>query len=621
MDKIRKELDSLKNITDNSGLFHDNEVETNRAGITILLMTALVATVVMVLAMVGIFPIKYTTIMPPLVQGLVLIMIIVAISRISGYEKWWTKYVLLVGLNLVYASFDWTLTHKSSILIAIPVVFSSRYFSRRTTVYTAVFSAIVFALSSLYGSTNGMVDLNIVSLEPGITMTTTGGFISGAVQAVGLSESMLRFNYMVYNYVPRLLLFSIIAIISTMIAERGRKMILEKNEQDIQASRIDSELETAHRIQEGMLPGVFPPFPERTEFDIFALNKPAKKVGGDLYDFFLIDNDHLAVVIADVSGKGIPAALFMMASMILIRNIARTGLSPAKVLKSVNEAICHNNKAEMFITVWLGILDIRTGILTAANAGHEYPMIKNPDGDFEVLKDRHGLVLGAMEGMEYTEYQIRMEPGSKVFVYTDGLPESNSINRELYGMERSLQTVNRYKDCDPEGILNGVSGEIEVFTQGKERFDDLTMLALQYNGTGKDSINVEASLENVTTVTDFINRKLDEHGCIGKTRNQIDIAIDELFSNIANYAYGPEGGMVKVGAEVETDTRTAVITFTDSGIPFDPLSIQQPDTTSSAENRAIGGLGIFMVRKMMDDFSYQYLDGHNVVTIRKYIGE
>lgn len=246
--------------------------------------------------------------------------------------------------------------------------------------------------------------------------------------------------------------------------------------------RIQTELNLATQIQAGMLPHIFPPYPDRKEFDIFASMDPAKEVGGDFYDFFFIDPDHLALVIADVSGKGIPAALFMMASKIILHSVAMMGHSPAEILTKTNEAICANNPQEMFVTIWLGILEISTGKLTAANAGHEFPVVKTPQGDFELLKDKHGFVIGGMDGVKYKEYELQLEKGSKLFVYTDGVPEATDKDKTLFGTERLLPALNQYKEASPAEILQGVRAAVDDFVGEAEQFDDLTMLALAYKG-------------------------------------------------------------------------------------------------------------------------------------------
>ena len=209
---------------------------------------------------------------------------------------------------------------------------------------------------------------------------------------------------------------------------------------------------------------------------------PAKMVGGDFYDFFMIDDRHLGLVIADVSGKGVPAALFMMVSSVLIRHTAAGQYSPAKILQSVNHQICARNPEEMFVTVWLGILDIATGKLTAANAGHEYPMIKGAGKSFEMLKDRHGLVIGAMDGVRYKDYEIVLEPGAKLFVYTDGVSEAADRNLNQFGTDRILETLRSGEEGSPREILEAVNKAVREYAVDTPQFDDLTMMCVEYMG-------------------------------------------------------------------------------------------------------------------------------------------
>ena len=212
---------------------------------------------------------------------------------------------------------------------------------------------------------------------------------------------------------------------------------------------------------------------------------PAKEVGGDLYDFLLIDDDHLALVIGDVSGKGVPAALFMMVATTLIRHVARTQiLSPGKILQAINDEICARNPAQMFITVWLGILEISTGKLITANAGHEYPAVKQPGGSFELTKAKHGLVIGAMEGIRYREFEMILEPGAKLFVYTDGVPEATDAHEELFGDDRMIAALKEAEQGTPQEIMENVNRRVQEFVGNAPQFDDLTMLCLEYRGPG-----------------------------------------------------------------------------------------------------------------------------------------
>ena len=265
--------------------------------------------------------------------------------------------------------------------------------------------------------------------------------------------------------------------------EKIVKYVRDLTDITAEKERINAELSLATRIQVSMLPNVFPPFPDRKEFDIYASMTPAKEVGGDFYDFFLTDDDHLCLVMADVSGKGVPAALFMMSAKIILANYANMGKSPSEILTAANNAICSRNNEDMFVTVWLGILEISTGKLQAANAGHEYPALKKADGNFELFKDKHGFVIGGMEGAKYKQYDIQMEKGDTLFLYTDGVPEATDRKEQLFGTERMLAALNISPDASPKQLLENVRKETDRFADGAEQFDDLTMLCIRWEGT------------------------------------------------------------------------------------------------------------------------------------------
>ena len=288
-----------------------------------------------------------------------------------------------------------------------------------------------------------------------------------------------------FSYGIQFIIFASVASAIYMFAVIVQNQNEMYEKQQMESSRIETELNMASSIQSDMLPNIYPAFPERPEFDIYASMDPAKEVGGDFYDFFLVDDDHLCIVIADVSGKGVPAALFMMASKIILANNAMLGKTPAQILTDANTAICSNNREDMFVTVWLGILELSTGKLTAANAGHEYPVMREADGLFEIVKDKHGFVIGGMEGMRYKQYELMMKPGSKLFLYTDGVPEATDAKKQLFGTDRMLDALNEDETADPENVLRQVRRAVDKFVDKAEQFDDLTMLCLEYNGNQK----------------------------------------------------------------------------------------------------------------------------------------
>lgn len=386
--------------------------------------------------------------------------------------------------------------------------------------------------------------------------------------------------------------------------------------------RIGAELDVATRIQADLLPNHFPAFPERKDFQIYASMKPAKEVGGDFYDFFLVDQDHLALVIADVSDKGVPAALFMAIAKTLIQNQTLTGQSPRDILMKVNNQLCENNREKMFVTVWMGILDLPSGKLTAVNAGHEYPAMRRSGEAFTLLKDKHGLVMAAMKNVRYTEYELQLGPGDTLFVYTDGVPEAANCANAFFGTERMLEALNRESNAAPEQLVHNVGEGIAAYVDGARQFDDITMLCLQYFGTAPGQGETRRFPAQVACWEDalaFINEFLAGLGCAAKERMQIDTAAEEIFVNIAQYAYPDHKGEIVVDVSLVPAEESVELVFRDQGIPWNPLEKPDADVTLPPEQRKIGGLGIFMVKKLMDHTAYAYIGNENVFTMRKRI--
>ena len=246
--------------------------------------------------------------------------------------------------------------------------------------------------------------------------------------------------------------------------------------------RIGAELTMANAIQRSQLPRLFPPFPNRHEFNLFATMKPAKEVGGDFYDFFMVDNDHVALVMADVSGKGVPAALFMMVTRMLIKSRLQSGESVAEALTNVNRQLCENNELGYFVTVWLAVLEISTGKGVAVNAGHEHPVLRRSGGKYELILYRHSLAVAAMDGVRFRQHEFQLCPGDSFFVYTDGVTEATNGEHELFGTDRMLEALNKEPDAEPDQLLKNVMDDIHRFMDGEDQFDDITMMCLKYNG-------------------------------------------------------------------------------------------------------------------------------------------
>ena len=375
--------------------------------------------------------------------------------------------------------------------------------------------------------------------------------------------------------------------------------------------RIGAELDVAAKIQSSMLPCVFPAFPNRNEFDIYATMDPAKEVGGDFYDFFMVDADHLAFVVADVSGKGVPAALFMVIGKTLIKD--HTGLHDdlGEVFTEVNNILCASNSEEMFITAFEGVLNLKTGELRYVNAGHEIPFLCRKGGVFEPFKVRAGFVLAGMQGIRYRAGSIQLEPGDKVFQYSDGIPEAINSEKAPYGMKRLESVLAKNSEKAPSELLPLVKADVDAFVGDADQFDDITMLCVEFKGNGrKAEISLTPDAESVKTVAEFLDTTLEAWEIPMKVVSKLQIVADEIYSNIVRYSQAKNAKVTAVQNGTVLSLR-----FEDDGKPYDPTTAAEPDITASAEEREIGGLGIFIVRNMMDSMDYRYKDGHNVLTL------
>ncbi len=291
-------------------------------------------------------------------------------------------------------------------------------------------------------------------------------YICTPLPVIGISVFLPDINA---NFVMTMIDLLIMYVVLNI--EQGRlKMEMEK------------DLATASSIQAGVLPSTFPLFPERKEFDVHASMDPAKEVGGDFYDVFMTDEDHLMLVVGDVAGKGIPAALFMLLARTIIKNRAQIGGTPAQILKDVNVQIFEENKAKMFVTIWMAVVELSTGHVAEVNAGHECPAIKRNGGDFELIKEKHDFVVGGRKKTVFHDKEYDLTPGDKIFIYTDGVPEASNGKKEMYGTERMIAALNAYEDERPEDLLTHVRENIDAFVGDADQFDDLTMLAFVYNG-------------------------------------------------------------------------------------------------------------------------------------------
>ena len=383
--------------------------------------------------------------------------------------------------------------------------------------------------------------------------------------------------------------------------------------------RIESELSLAKAIQASSLPSVFPPFPDRHEFEIYAGMEPAKEVGGDFYDFYFIDENNFMFIIADVSGKGVPAALFMMTTKTLINYIAQLGLPPKEMIETINKRICENNKQGFFITLFAGIVNVETGKISYINCGHNPPAIKQNNGECRYLDLDSNIVLGAFDSAEFNVVEDQLNQGDTIFIYTDGITEAENLSGEQYGEERLLESIKNIKSDDVKIILEGIKENAETFTKGTAQIDDRTMLIFKYNGNSTQKLVYKgtATKENYKEFICWLIEVCQTNNFNKEVSEKLHLVSEEIYTNIFSYAYPEKDGNVEVTLEQEKNTLT--ISFKDQGIPYNPLERPDPDITLPPESRDAGGLGIFIVKNTVDEISYEYKDGSNILTMKIFV--
>ena len=404
-------------------------------------------------------------------------------------------------------------------------------------------------------------------------------------------------------------------IVILFSAAKDQKKFKELNERK---ERMENELRIARAIQMSMIPKIFPPFPERKDLDMSATIVPAKEVGGDLYDFYIRD-EKLIFCIGDVSGKGIPASLVMAVTRSLFRTVSAHEDNPAAIVRIMNDSMAEVNESNMFVTFFIGILDLASGHLRYCNAGHNAPLILTDAKHY--LPVESNLPLGVLAGFEFKEQEAVMAYDDAIFLYTDGLTEAENATHELFGEDRmdAVLSTRRSSDAHMEAIKKAVA----EFVGEAPQSDDLTMLFIHYlngslNQQKERHLVLHNSVDQISQLADFLQEIADEKGLDASTAMNINLALEEAVTNVIMYAY-PEGtdGLVDLEAILRDDS--LVFILKDNGTPFDPTAAPEADVTLSAEERNRGGLGIFLVRKIMDTVHYVRSDGQNVLSMTKNI--
>lgn len=400
---------------------------------------------------------------------------IIFTSRTKQNRNQIIKYTLLTNLILICTALDCTLTFHAPVMMVIPIAIAVWYFDKKTMIYTVVACVLLMITTSfLWPITQAQADLNLFNANS--THSLDYGLAEYVINRTPVDYWRYMGNLLQDSLLPRMIIYALVCVICVITAILGKKMVDEQIDIANKHARIDGELNLATTIQANMLPKIFPAFPKLKEIDLYAEMYPAKEVGGDLYDFFMIDDKHIAIVIADVSGKGVPAALFMAITKTLLKNTLMEH-NVSETMSIVNNSLCDGNVAELFVTGWIGVIDLNTLTLHFANAGHNPPIVKLSN-KVSFLKEKSGIPLGVFENVEYIEHSIKMSAGDKILLYTDGVTEATSKEGELFGENRLLNFLEEHKKENNEELLKNLKIALDEFANGTEQFDDITALAL-----------------------------------------------------------------------------------------------------------------------------------------------
>ena len=610
-----------------------NEINANKALSTGSIFTAIILAILLVMYATGVFRVSHKALINIYISFPIFIFLLgstFVCRKLNWIEMGWTKYYLVSQLIIVMFILNILLPKHAVLGWALVVILITHYFNPKVTFIGYLAIAVLMIIGIYAGMLYGEWDSNLMG-DSGVLLSDGERYVTVTGQLVSVDDitydqrvaflSELRslgdnryLKAFLYYYLPRLMVLTLIANACYSLSFRASRLLKEESEQIKINQKIAGELDVAREIQNSVLPLSQV---ENVRENIAALMDPAKGIGGDFYDYFYIDNNHMAFVIADVSGKGIPGALFMMKAEALIKSLAMTlKEDTSKIMERSNVALCANNNTNMFVTCWFGILNLANGELKYTNAGHTDPLLVS-NGKVTLLKGKHGIVLGALEETKYKENVINLDKGDKIVLYTDGVTEAHNNNDELYGEKRLIEFTKKNINHNAKDYIFNLRQDLISFASGVEQFDDITILVFEYHKGAMlmESRIFKADVKELDNLFEYSSTLLEVLGFKKRDIIMINTALEEVFVNVAKYAYEDTG---EVEVTLSNDKNKVTFTFRDSGKPFNPLEKEDPNITAGSEEREIGGLGIYMVKNIMDETSYEYKDNHNILTLVKY---
>ncbi len=606
-------------------IYVKNEVDANKALSRGCVFSAAIIFIMWCLYIPNVFNVSdHTLLMVNITFPIVIVILLSTLiyNKTKLIEKPFYKYFLIIQYILVTFTINVIVPKHATLLWATCILLVNHYYSPKLSLITFIIVSIMMALSIYGGMFFGEWDANLMNGANIETVPYTDEPFDSSL----LEHRIAWLDYMMdqgdnryvkvmaYYFLARWVILLIISNIGYSLSKRSLRLLSQEAQRAEDEQRIESELGVATSIQYGVLPKELD---DENKDNIYGLMDPAKEVGGDLYDYFYIDEAHICLVVADVSGKGIPAALFMMKTETLIRSLTMTFKSDtASIMKRINLSLCSNNDENIFVTCWLGILNLASGELKYTNAGHNKPIIFH-NGVPAYTTEKAGLVLGAFEGSQYVENTVTLGINDRILLYTDGVTEAHNINNELFGEKRLLKYAEINNGIVPKDFVVKLRSNIEAFTGTAPQFDDITILMFRYENENKitESRIFDADVKELDNLFEYSSSLLRLLDFSNRDIIMINTALEEIFVNVAKYAYDKKG-TVEITLSKFKDHITFI--FKDSGKPFNPLEREDPNITAKSDEREIGGLGIFMVKKIMDNVEYEYLNGQNVLTLIKY---
>ena len=530
------------------------------------------------------------------------------------------KYFVLFSFILVIGALNAILPKHTVIAWALCLVMTNHYYNPKVGIWVFI-TALLFSLVSMYASMFvGEFDANLL-LGNETLKAKDYNYQDGPVGRYQMLHDLMNqgvnryWESLIFYYLPRAFLLGLVFFVSNALNMRTYKLLVKEIKVNSEQEKAKTELEVAKEIQLATLPSEIT---TSKDVEIVAELRAAKEVGGDFYDYFKIDDDHTAIVIGDISGKGVPAAFFMMKTITCFKNFVAPGKSPAEILKQVNKALFDNNKSQMFVTCFLAILNKKTGVLQFANAGHNPPII-GKNREFRFLKCKTGFVLGGLQDAFVQDEEIQLENGETIMLYTDGVTEARNEKGEFYGEDRYLNLMNsRDFTCLVE-MHHALKDDVMKFVGDVDQSDDITILSLMYRGDECYYIEkmFDAKLENIPAGLKDVSDFCDQYNIDASFKNNLLVVADELYSNIVKYGYENKGGVVFTRLLFNKDKKELVITIIDKAPAFNPLEVNNDPLKGNVEDQRIGGLGILIVKKIMSEYAYDHINNKNILVLRK----